>query len=57
MNNILECRNLTKIFGTVKALDNVTLSIPQGKIVGLLGPNASGKTTFIKLCNQLFDPY
>src|SRR5690554_3493813 len=56
MNNILECRNLTKIFGTVKALDNVTLSIPQGKIVGLLGPNASGKTTFIKLCNQLLTP-
>jgi len=56
MNNILECRNLTKIFGTVKALDNVTLCIPQGKIVGLLGPNASGKTTFIKLCNQLLTP-
>ncbi|NLO83487.1 MAG: ABC transporter ATP-binding protein [Clostridiales bacterium] len=57
MNNIiLECRNLTKIFGTVKALDNVTLSIPRGKIVGLLGPNASGKTTFIKLCNQLLTP-
>jgi ABC-2 type transport system ATP-binding protein len=56
MNNILECRNLTKIFGTKKALDNVTLSIPRGRIVGLLGPNGSGKTTFIKLCNQLLTP-
>jgi ABC-2 type transport system ATP-binding protein len=56
MNNILECRNLTKIFGTKKTLDNVTLSIPRGRIVGLLGPNGSGKTTFIKLCNQLLTP-
>jgi len=56
MNNILECRNLTKTFGTNKALDNINLSIPNGRIVGLLGPNASGKSTFIKLCNGLLTP-
>ena len=56
MNNIVVCKNLTKMFDTKKALDNVTLSISRGKIVGLLGPNASGKTTFIKLCNQLLTP-
>jgi len=56
MNNILECRNLTKTFGTLKALDNINLDIPRGKIIGLLGPNASGKTTFLKICNGLLTP-
>ncbi len=56
MNNILECKNLTKVFGTKTALSDVTLSIPRGRIVGLLGPNASGKSTFIKLCNDLLTP-
>jgi len=56
MHNILECENLSKHFGTVKALDSVTLSIPRGRIVGLLGPNGSGKTTFIKICCNLLTP-
>jgi len=56
MHNILECENLSKYFGPVKALDSVTLSIPKGRIVGLLGPNGSGKTTFIKICNNLLTP-
>lgn len=55
-NAILECRNLTKTFGAVAAVDNATLIIPRGCIVGLLGPNASGKTTFLKLCNELLTP-
>ncbi|WP_026478660.1 ABC transporter ATP-binding protein [Alkaliphilus transvaalensis] len=53
MNNILECNNLTKVFGSKKALNNISFTIPRGKIVGLLGPNGSGKSTFIKLCNEL----
>jgi len=56
MDNILQCTNLTKSFGTKKALDNVSLSLPRGKIIGLLGPNGSGKSTFIKLCNGLLTP-
>lgn len=56
MNNILECKNLTKAFGPVVAINNVSLDIARGRIVGLLGPNASGKTTFIKLCNDLLTP-
>jgi len=55
-NYILECKNLTKTFGPVKAIDQVTLKIKEGCIVGLLGPNASGKTTLIKLCNELLTP-
>lgn len=50
---LLECRSLTKCFGKKKALDNVDLTIESGKIVGLLGPNGSGKTTFIKIANGL----
>lgn len=56
MHNILECDNLSKYYGTIKALDSVNLNIPQGRIVGLLGPNGSGKTTFIKICNDLLTP-
>ncbi len=53
---LLECSNLTKNYSGVKALDCVNLKIGRGKIVGLLGPNASGKTTLIKLVNGLLVP-
>lgn len=56
MTNILECKSLSKSFGFKKALDNMDLSIARGRIVGLLGPNGSGKTTFIKVCNELLTP-
>jgi ABC-2 type transport system ATP-binding protein len=56
MNNILQCTNLSKAFGTTMALNNVNLEIARGRIVGLLGPNGSGKSTFIKICNELLNP-
>ena len=56
MSAILECRELSKSFGGVKALDGVNLSIEPGRVVGLLGPNGSGKTTLIKLANGLLTP-
>lgn len=56
MTSLLTCRNLTKSFGAKKALDNISLDIGRGKIVGLLGPNGSGKTTFVKICNNLLTP-
>jgi ABC-2 type transport system ATP-binding protein len=55
-SSIVECRNLTKIFPGCMALASVNLSIPKGKIIGLLGPNGSGKTTLIKLINGLITP-
>ena len=53
---VLECKNLTKQYGHVTALEEVSFSIEPGRIVGLLGPNGSGKTTLIKLANGLLTP-
>ena len=54
--NLLECKNLSKSYGTKQALKDVNLVIPKGKIIGLLGKNGSGKTTLIKLINDLLVP-
>ena len=56
MENVLIARGLTKVYGSHKALDNVELELPKGQIIGLLGPNGSGKTTFLKLCAGLLTP-
>ena len=53
---ILECKDLSKSYGSVLALNQVNLTIEPGRIVGLLGPNGSGKTTLIKLANGLLTP-
>lgn len=53
MTPILECRGLSKSYGSQPALENVSFAIEPGKIVGLLGPNGSGKTTLIKMANGL----
>lgn len=47
--NIVLAQDLKKSYGTFCALKGLNLSLPKGKIVGLLGPNGSGKTTFIKI--------
>ena len=56
MSTILECKNLSKKYGHKLALDGINLSLNSGRIIGLLGPNGSGKTTFIKLINGLLAP-
>lgn len=56
MQSIVEFNNLTKEFGKKKALDQISLQIPKGRIIGLLGPNGSGKTTMMKLMNGLIQP-
>ena len=54
MQNILELQNLKKYFATQKAVDDISFSIPQGKIFGLLGPNGAGKTTLIRMITGIF---
>lgn len=56
MSEILRCEHLTKRYGNLTALNDVSFTLESGKIVGLLGPNGSGKTTFIKLVNGLLIP-
>jgi len=54
--NLLECKNLYKSFGKKEILKDVNLVIPKGKIIGLLGKNGTGKSTLIKLINDLLTP-
>lgn len=54
--SLIEIKNLTKNYGSKKALNNVNLTIEKGKIYGLLGPNGSGKSTLIKVINNLLTP-
>ena len=56
MNPILQCSHLTKTFGTKRALDDINFTINPGRIVGLLGPDGSGKSTFSKMANGLLTP-
>lgn len=56
MNSLIEIRGLSKNYGRKKVLDGLDLSIGSGKIIGLLGPNASGKSTLIKIINGLLQP-
>jgi ABC-type Fe3+/spermidine/putrescine transport system ATPase subunit len=49
-------RNLTKIFGDVVAVDDLTLDIPEGNLVALLGPSGCGKTTTLKMISGLIEP-
>ena len=53
---IIEFTNVTKKYGRQLALDNVSLTLPQGKIIGLVGPNGSGKSTILKLIAGLAHP-
>jgi ABC-2 type transport system ATP-binding protein len=53
---MIEARNLTKWYGPTLALDNLTLSIPAGQIVGFLGPNGAGKTTTLRILTGFMPP-
>ena len=53
---LFEAKNVTKQFGSVLALDNVSISVPEQCIFGLLGPNGAGKTTLIRIINQITGP-
>lgn len=52
--SLIKCEGLVKKYGNMTALSDFSIEIPEGRIIGILGPNGSGKTTFIKsLCGIL----
>ena len=55
-NPIIQAVGVSKSFGPKVALDDVSLSIPEGGIFGLLGPNGAGKTTLIRIINKILIP-
>jgi len=53
---LLELRNVTRRFGGVVALDDVSFSVEEGEIAGLIGPNGAGKTTAFNVITRLYKP-
>lgn len=53
---LFHARNIVKKFATQTALDDVSITVPEGKIYGLLGPNGAGKTTLLRIINQITAP-
>ena len=53
---MLQVKNVTKTFGSFKALDNLSMTVPQGTVYGLVGPNGAGKSTIIRLLTGVYTP-
>ena len=53
---ILETKNITKLFGGLTAVNNISMHVNEGEIVGLIGPNGAGKTTFLNAVSGLNPP-
>ncbi len=54
--SLLEVKQVSKLYGTFKAVDNVTFKVEKGRIFGLLGPNGAGKTSMIRMINHITIP-
>ncbi|MDX2075720.1 MAG: ABC transporter ATP-binding protein [bacterium] len=53
---MIECHNLTKDFGTFRAVDNINLTVPAGSVLALLGANGAGKTTTVRMMTSILQP-
>jgi len=53
---LLSVRNVTRRFGGIVAIDDVSLEVEQGRVVGLIGPNGAGKTTLFNVVTRLYRP-
>ncbi|HEU4911006.1 MAG TPA: ATP-binding cassette domain-containing protein [Actinomycetes bacterium] len=56
MTNAIEAHALVKHYGEVKAVDGISLAVPEGTVLGLLGPNGAGKTTMVRILTTLLKP-
>lgn len=54
--NAVEIQNVTKTFGKVRAVDDLSLAVPEGSVYGFIGPNGSGKTTTLRMIMSIFYP-
>src|SRR5262245_31844723 len=56
MTELIEADGLTKSFGTLKAVDGISLRVPRGQVLGFLGPNGAGKSTTMRLITGFLEP-
>ena len=54
--NVIEIENVTKTFGDHRAVDDLSLTVPEGSIYGFIGPNGSGKTTTLRMIMRIYRP-
>ena len=53
---LLDAKNVRKVFGGLVAVNDVSFTVPRGKVVSLIGPNGAGKTTFFNMLTGVYKP-
>lgn len=56
MGTAIECQGLTRVFGSFRAVDDLSFAVREGEVFGVLGPNGAGKTTTVRLLNGVLSP-